>query len=63
MEGENPSPNTSHIDFFPDMEHPPNSSTKPTLLPNKSPENYKHDNQLKGKRSQSLPNETLLPKK
>ena len=63
MEGENPSPNASHEDFFPDMEHPPNSSTKPTLLPNKSPENYEHDNQLKGKRSHSLPNGTLLPKK
>ena len=25
---------------------PPNSSTKPTILPNKSPENYEHDNQL-----------------
>ena len=63
MEGENPSPSTSHEDFFPDMERPPNSSTKPTLLPNKSPENYEHDNQLKRKRSHSLPNETLLPKK
>merc|ERR1712115_712355 len=44
MEGENPGPSTSHEDFLPDMERPPNSSTKPTLLPNKSPENY--DNQL-----------------
>ena len=63
MEGENPSPSTSHEDFFPGMERPPNSSTKPTLLPNKSPENYEHDNQLKGKRSHLLPNGTLLPKK
>ena len=63
MEGENPSPNASHEDFFPDKEQPPNSSTKPTLLPNKSPENYEHDNQLKGKRSHLLPNGTLHPKK
>ena len=63
MEGENPIPNASHEDFFPDKKQPPNSSTKPTLLPNKSPENYEHDNQLKGKHSQSLPNKTLLPKK
>ena len=54
MEGENPSPSTSHEDFFPDTECPPNSSTKPTLLSNTSPENYEHGNQLEEESSHLL---------
>ena len=63
MEEENLIPNASHEDFFPDKEQPPNSSTKPTLLSNTSPENYEHGNQLKEESSHLLPNGTLLPKK
>ena len=54
MEGENPIPNASHEDFFPDKEQPPNSSTKPTLLSNTSPKNYEHGNQLEEESSHLL---------
>ena len=54
MEGENPIPNASHEDFFPDKKQPPNSSTKPTLLSNTSPENYEHGNQLEEESSHLL---------
>ena len=63
MEGENPIPNASHEDFFPDKKQPPNSSTKPTLLSNTSPEIYEHGNQLKKGAAIYSENRTLLPKK
>ena len=54
MEEENLIPNASHEDFFPDKEQPPNSSTKPTLHSNTSPENYEHGNQLEEESSHLL---------
>ena len=63
MEGENPIPNASHEDFFPDKKQPPNSSTKPTLLSNTSPENYEHGNQLEEEAAIYSESGTLLPKK
>ena len=54
MGGENPIPSAPHEDFFPDKKQPPNSSTKPTLLSNTSPENYEHGNQLEEESSHLL---------
>ena len=63
MEGENPIPNASHEDFFPDKKQPPNSSIKPTLLSNTSPEIYEHGNQLEEEAAIYSESGTLLPKK
>ena len=63
MEGENPVPNASHEDFFLDKKQPPNTSTKPTLPSNTSPEIYEHGNQLKKGAAIYSESRTLLPKK